>query len=281
MITPSSTNPSVTEKGDYIFRMCFIDTYQGPVMAKYLISQKLTRAAILTDVRSDYSRGLGDAFEQTFIAGGGQIVGKQSYAQGDADFRSQLTAIKATNPQVLYVPGYYNDVGQIAQQSRDLGMTQPLAGGDGWESPKLVEIGGKALEGCFYSNHYYAQDPEAAVRTFVQKYKDRYGQTPDSLAALGYDATKMLADAIKRAGKTDGPALRDAIAQTKGFPGVTGIITLGPDRNPIGKKLVIVEVRNGDLALRSTIEAEGAAPAPAAASDTTGSTATTGTTGTH
>ncbi|HEV7922699.1 MAG TPA: ABC transporter substrate-binding protein, partial [Thermoanaerobaculia bacterium] len=150
------------------------------------------------------------------------------------------------------------------------------AGGDGWESPKLIEIGGKALEGCFYSNHYYAQDPDPAVRSFVQKYKDRFGQTPDSLAALGYDGAKMLADAMKRAGGTAGPALRDAIASTKGFPGVTGVINLGPDRNPIGKKLVIVEVRNADLALKSTIlpEGEQAAGAPATA---TGSPAATGT----
>jgi branched-chain amino acid transport system substrate-binding protein len=281
MITPSSTNPSVTQKGDYIFRMCFIDTYQGPVMAKYLVNDlKLTRAAILTDVRSDYSRGLGDAFKATYIAQGGKIVGEASYAKGDSDFRGGLTSIKATNPQVIYVPGYYNDVGQIAQQARDLGITVPLAGGDGWESPKLIEIGGKALEGCFYSNHYYAQDPDPAVRTFVQKYKDRFGQTPDSLAALGYDAAKMLADSIQRAKGTAEPALRDAIASTKGFPGVTGIITLGPDRNPIGKKLVIVEVRNADLALKATILPEGeqavARPttASAPASDTAAPTGT-------
>jgi branched-chain amino acid transport system substrate-binding protein len=272
MITPSSTNPSVTQKGDYIFRMCFIDTDQGPAMARYLISTGVKKVAILTDVRSDYSRGLGDAFEQKFVSQGGQIVGKQSYAQGDSDFRSQLTAVKATNPEVIYVPGYYNDVGQIAQQARDLGMTQPLAGGDGWESPKLIEIGGKALEGCFYSNHYDPHDPSPLVRAFVQKYKDRYGQTPGALAALGYDAAKVLADSMKRAGKTDGPALRDAIAQTKGFPGVTGTISLGADRNPIGKKLVIVEVKNGQIGLRSTVEPEGA---PAAAAPTT--TATSGT----
>lgn len=271
MITPSSTNPSVTQKGDYIFRMCFIDTDQGPAMARYLIGEGKKKVAILTDVRSDYSRGLGDAFEQKFVSMGGQIVGKASYAQGDSDFRSQLTAVKATNPEIIYVPGYYNDVGQIAQQARDLGMTQPLAGGDGWESPKLVEIGGKALEGCFYSNHYDPHDPSPLVRAFVQKYKDRFGQTPGALAALGYDAAKMLADAMKRAGRTDGPALRDAIAQTKGFPGVTGTITLGPDRNPIGKKLVIVEVKNGEIGLKATVEPESA---PAAAP--TG-TATSGT----
>jgi branched-chain amino acid transport system substrate-binding protein len=277
MISPSSTNPTVTQKGDYIFRMCFIDPYQGPVMAEYIVNTlKKKRVALLTDNRSDYSRGLGEAFSGRFTQLGGQLVITQSYSKGDSDFRSQLTAIKAANPDVIYVPGYYNDIGQIASQARDLGMTQPLAGGDGWESPKLIEIGGKALEGCFYSNHYYADDPTPAVRNFVQKYKDRFGQTPDALAALGYDAAKVLADSIKRAGKTDGPSLRDAIAQTKGFSGVTGTITLGPDRNPVGKKIVIVGIENGRLALRSTIDpsAQNGGGATASATTSTTSTAT-------
>ncbi|HYI11221.1 MAG TPA: ABC transporter substrate-binding protein [Thermoanaerobaculia bacterium] len=278
MITPSSTNPDVTKKGDYIFRMCFIDPYQGEAMANYLTKEVgLKTAAVLIDVKSDYSTGLAAFFERTFIANGGRIVGKQSYAQGDSDFRSQLTAIKSTNPDVIWVPGYYNDIGQIAIQARDLGMKQPLAGGDGWESPKLIEIGGKALEGCFYSNHYHVDDPSPAVKDFVQKYQQRYGAKPDSLAALGYDSTKVLADAIQRAGTTEGPALRDAIAATKGFSGVTGNITLGPDRNPIGKKLVVLEIKNGQLALKSVVDpTAGATPA----TDTTATNAPAGTTGT-
>jgi len=283
MITPSSTNPSVTEKGDYIFRMCFLDSYQGEAMANYLTKDlKIKTAGLLIDVKSDYSTGLAQFFEKAFLAGGGRIVGRQSYAKGDNDFKSQLTALRSSNPQILYVPGYYNDIGQIAIQARDLGMKQPLVGGDGWESPKLIEIGGKALEGCFYSNHYFAGDPAPSVKNFVDQYKERYGQTPDALAALGYDAAKVLADAIKRAGKTDGPALRDAIASTKGFSGVTGSITLGPDRNPVGKKLVIVEVRNGQLALKGSVDAAGdstSAAAPAAAPAATTTTTTTGTTG--
>ena len=272
MITPSSTNERVTQVGDYIFRMCFIDPYQGEAMANYVSHDlKMKRAAVLVDVKSDYSTGLAANFEKTFLANGGQIVGKQSYAKGDSDFRSQLTAIKATNPEVIFVPGYYNDIGQIAIQARDLGMSQPLAGGDGWESPKLIEIGGKALEGCFYSNHYHVDDPSPAVREFVQKYKERYGANPDALAALGYDSARVLADAIKRAGKTDGPALRDAIAQTKGFSGVTGLINLGPDRNPVGKKLVILEVRNGRTMLKGTFDPNANAGA-ATATDTTGTT---------
>jgi branched-chain amino acid transport system substrate-binding protein len=276
MITPSSTNPSVTEKGDYIFRMCFLDSYQGASMANYLRNDlKLSRAAVLIDNKSDYSTGLAKFFSDAFVAAGGRIVATQSYAKGDSDFRSQLTAVKAANPEVIFVPGYYNDIGQIAIQARDLGITVPLAGGDGWESPKLIEIGGKALEGCFYSNHYFAGDPAPAVRDFVQKYKDRYSATPDALAALAYDAARVLADAMKRAGKLDGPSIRDAIAQTKGFSGVTGSITLGPDRNPQGKKLVIVEVRNGQLALKASVDPSGATSAPAAATDT-GATTNTG-----
>jgi branched-chain amino acid transport system substrate-binding protein len=255
MISPSSTNPEVTKKGDYIFRVCFIDTYQGENLAEYVAKQlRWTRAAILTDVKSDYSNGLAQFFEQRFRKLGGQIVAKQSYANGDSDFRSQLTAVKAAAPQVLFVPGYYTDIGQIAIQARDLGIKQALVGGDGWESPKLIEIGGKSLEGCMYSNHYFYADPAPLVRNFVQKYKDRYGVVPDALAALGYDAARVLADAMKRASKLDGPSLRDAIAATKGFPGVTGTLTIGPDRDAIGKKLVIEEIKNGQLTLKATVE---------------------------
>lgn len=285
MITPSSTNPSVTQKGDYIFRMCFLDDYQGASMARYVFNDlKLKTAAVLIDNKSDYSTGLARYFSDAFTGAGGRIVATQSYAKGDSDFRAQLTAIKATNPQIIFVPGYYNDIGTIAIQARDLGITVPLAGGDGWESPKLVEIGGKALEGCFYSNHYFPGDPAPQVRDFVQKYKDRYGATPDALAALAYDTARVLADAIKRAGSTDGPKLRDAIGATKGFTGVTGTINLGADRNPSGKKLVIVEVKNGELTLKASVDPAGQSGGAAAATGTaaaapTDTTDTTGTTG--
>ncbi len=272
MITPSSTNEKVTQVGDYIYRMCFTDSYQGEAMANYLTKQLgMKRAAILIDVKSDYSTGLAATFQRVFVANGGQIVGNQSYAQGDSDFRSQLTTLKSTNPEVIFVPGYYNEIGQIAIQARDLGMKQPLAGGDGWESPKLFEIGGKALDGCFYSNHYHVDDPDPAVREFVQKYQERFGAKPDSLAALAYDSTRVLAEAIRRAGTTDGPKLRDAIGETKNFAGVTGMINLGPDRNPIGKKLAILEIRNGTTILKGVVDP--AAPA-APATATSGTTAT-------
>src|SRR5438105_9618799 len=266
MITPSSTNPEVTKKGDYIFRICFTDDYQGHSLGEYVAKTLgVKRAAILTDVKSDYSQGLGHFFEERFTALGGQIVAKASYANGDSDFKSQLTSVKAANPEVLFVPGYYTDIGQIAIQSKDLGMTVPLVGGDGWESPRLIEIGGQALEGSYYSNHYFYGDPSPVVRNFVQKYKDRYGATPDALAALGYDAMKVLGDAMKRAKKLDGPSLRDAIAATKDFAGVTGAITIGPDRNAMGKKLVIEEIRNGQLTLKATVQptvTAGATPPP-------------------
>jgi branched-chain amino acid transport system substrate-binding protein len=257
MITPSSTNPAVTQKGDYIFRVCYIDPYQGQSMANYVTNNlKVKTAAILIDVRSDYSTGLAQFFEEQFLKNGGRVVVKQSYAKGDNDFRSQLTAIRAANPDIIFIPGYYNDMGQIAIQARDLGLKQPLVGGDGWESPKLIEIGGKALEGAFYSTHYVPTDPNPLVQKFVTQYQKRHGRIPDGLAALAYDAVYVLADAIKRAGTTDGPALRDAIAATKGLQGVTGTITIGPDRNPQGKDFVIVEVRNGELALKDKISGQ-------------------------
>lgn len=277
MITPSSTNPSVTEKGDYIFRMCFVDPYQGEAMAKYLASTGVKRAALLIDVKSDYSTGLAKFFRETFTQNGGQIVTTVNYSKGDNDFRAQLTSIKAANPEVIFVPGYYNDIGQIAIQARDLGIKQPLVGGDGWESPKLLEIGGKALEGGFYSNHYYANDPAPAVRDFVQKFEQRYKQKPDAMAALAYDTVKVLAKAMERAEKLEGEPLRNAIAETKGYEGVTGTITLGPDRNPVAKKLVIMEVRNGQFDLKATVDPAGTATSTAAPSTDTTGTAATGT----
>jgi len=265
MVTPSSTNPKVTTIGDYIFRICFTDNDVGSNMARYVVEQMhVKRAAILTDVKTDYSTGLTATIEKTFTSLGGQIVGRASYSNGDSDFRSQLTAIKQTKPEVIFLPGYYTDVGQIAIQARDLGMTQPFVGGDGWESPKLVEIGGKALEGSIYANHYFYADPTPVVRNFVQSYRDRYGAVPDGMAALAFDAARVLADALKRAKALDGPSVRDAIAQTRDFPGVTGSITIGPDRNAVGKKMVIEEIKNGQLTLKGVIEPRGAAVQAAA-----------------
>jgi len=256
MISPSSTNPRVTQQGDYIFRVCFIDPFQGAVMAKFAADTlKLKRVAMLVDVRSDYSVGLQTFFRQHFKQLGGQVVAEQSFSQGDSDFRAQLTQIKPLNPEAIYVPGYYTEVGTIARQARELGITVPLMGGDGWDSPRLWEIGGEALNGCYFSNHYSTDDPSPAVQKFVGDYKARYNQVPDALAALAYDAAKIMADAMSRAGSTDGKKLRDAIAATKDYQGVTGTISINEDRNAV-KPAVVLKVENGKYLLVETIQPE-------------------------
>lgn len=245
MITPSSTNPAVTQVGDYIFRICFIDPFQGTVMARFAFNTlKARKVAILFDKSQDYSTGLADFFEQEFRRLGGTITLRTSYTSGDIDFKAQLTTIRAGNPDAVFVPGYYKEVGQIAKQARELGLTVPLLGGDGWDSPRLVEIGGKALEGTYFSNHYSVEDTSPRVRTFVSKYQAKYGDVPDALAALGYDAARILCDAMTRAGTTESAALRDAIAQTTNFPGVTGTISINAERNAV-KPAVVLQIQGG------------------------------------
>jgi branched-chain amino acid transport system substrate-binding protein len=254
MVSPASTNPKVTETGDYIFRVCFIDPFQGTVMANFARKTlKLNSAAVLTDVKSDYSLGLAKFFKQGFIADGGKIVVEQNYSAGDKDFNAQLTAIKAANPDGIFVPGYYTEVGLIVLQARQQGITVPLFGGDGWESSSLVPIGGQALEGCFFSTHYSPQDTSPAVQNFVQKFRAEYNEMPDAMAALGYDSAMILADAIKRAGSTDGAKIRDALAATKDFAGVTGEITIDADRNA-SKPAVILTITNGQFQYVETIK---------------------------
>jgi branched-chain amino acid transport system substrate-binding protein len=254
MVSPSSTNPAVTEVGDYIFRVCFIDPFQGLVMAKFARnSLGVTNVAVLRDIRNDYSVGLADVFVENFTQMGGTIVADESYSEGDTDFSAQLTAIRSRSPQAIFVPGYYTEVGLIARQARSLGITAPLLGGDGWDSPSLIEIGGEALEGSYFSNHYSVDDPSPAIQKFVTDYRTRFGETPDALAGLGYDAAMILFDAITRAGSTDGAAIRDALAQTSGFAGVTGTITLDANRNAV-KPAVVLEVRDGRLAYVETID---------------------------
>ena len=245
MISPTSTNAEVTRKGDYIFRACFIDAYQGKVLAAFARKNlRAQTAAILTDSRSDYSVGLADAFRGAFTAAGGRIVAEAKYSEGDSDFSAQLTSIRPLAPDVLFVPGYYTDAGLIARQTRSLGLKATLLGADGWDSPKLVEIGGEAMEGAYLSNHYSVDDPAPAVRRFVEAYKKKYGAEPDSIAASSYDAMRLLADAITRAGSTEGRRIRDALASTKDFEGVTGRITMDADRNPI-KPAVVLRVEGG------------------------------------
>jgi branched-chain amino acid transport system substrate-binding protein len=253
MVSPSSTNPRVTQVGTYIFRVCFIDPFQGKVMAKFAANTlKVKKVAVLVDVRNDYSVGLKTFFQDNFKQLGGEIAAEQSYSEGDSDFHAQLTQIKAVNPEAIYVPGYYTEVGTIARQARELGLTVPLLGGDGWDSPRLFEIGGDALNGCYLSNHYSVDDPSPQIQKFVGDYKGRYKQTPDALAALGYDAAKILVDAIGRAGSTEGAKIRDALAQTKDFPGVTGKITIDKDRNAI-KPAVVLKIDNGKFVYVETV----------------------------
>ena len=260
MISPSSTNPNVTQVGDFIFRVCFIDPFQGDVMAKFAAKNlKATKAAILYDFNSDYSRGLREFFTRSFKASGGQIVAEQSYTQGDRDFSGQLTQIRAANPDVIYVPGYYGEVGVIANQTKQLGIKAPLLGGDGWDSPQLWQLGGASLNGDYISNHYSVDDPMPAVQKFVADYKERFKLSPDALAALGYDSMRVLADAITRAGGTDSTKLRDAIAGTKNFPGITGTITIDKDRNSV-KSAVVLKLQDGKFVYDTTIYPEGMTP---------------------
>jgi branched-chain amino acid transport system substrate-binding protein len=258
MVSPSSTNPSVTEKGDMIFRVCFIDPFQGWVCAKFAREYgplKATKAAILFDQASPYAVGLRNEFEKSFTNLGGKIVSKQAYQEGDQDFSAQLTAIGTSQPDVIFVPGYYTDVGNIAIQARKLGITVPLLGADGWDSAKLADIGGKAIDGCFYSNHYSHQDPSPRVQEFIRKYKDRNGEIPDGLAALGYDAARILCDAIGRASSLSGADIAAELAKTKDFDGVTGKITIDKDRNAV-KPAVMLEMKNGEPQYVSTIQPE-------------------------
>lgn len=246
MISPSSTNEKVTKVGDYIFRVCFIDPFQGEVMAKFSRnSLKLGKVAILRDVRSDYSVGLAEAFTKSFKALGGEILADESYASNDVDFKAQLTSIKGRAPEAVFVPGYYSDVGLIARQARELGLTVPLLGGDGWDSAKLYEVGGSSLDNSYFSNHYSVDDTSPRVTAFVGAFKSKFkGEVPDSLAAQGYDAAMMLADAMLRAPDTTGPALRQALADTKNFAGVTGNISMDADRNAV-KPAVVLKIAPG------------------------------------
>ncbi len=249
MISPSSTNPKVTEVGNYIFRVCFIDPFQGFVMAKFARENlKITRAAVLKDQKSDYSLGLTEFFTRKFTEMGGKIVTTEAYAKGDSDFRAQLTAIKAQKPDAIYVPGYYNDVGIIARQARELGIAKkvPLLGGDGWQSYKLFELGGSAIQGSYFSDHYSPDNPSPVVQKFLTEYKATFGSVPDSLAALGYDAARVAIAAMQKAPDLSGSAIRNALAQTKDFPGVTGTISLDENRNAV-KPAVVLEVGDGTL----------------------------------
>jgi branched-chain amino acid transport system substrate-binding protein len=263
LISPSSTDPAVTLVGDYIFRVCFVDAFQGEVMARFAADTlKAKKAAILFDFNSPYGRGLTDYFELSFSKLGGKIVGKLSYTQGDVDFKGQLSTIQSAAPDVIYIPGYYGDVAVIAKQARMIGLNQPLLGGDGWDAPELWQLGGAALNDSFITTHYSADDPSPAIQKFVHEYKQRYGNlAPDAHAALAYDAMRVLAQAISRAQTTDAAKLREALAQTKDFSGVTGVISMDSDRNAV-KPAVVLKLQDATYIYQETIQPETAEPTP-------------------
>ncbi len=252
MISPTSTNPKVTEVGDYIFRACFIDPFQGTVGAKFAYENLNARkAACIFDVGNDYTKGLAEFFRDKFTELGGTIVAFEAHPTGTTDFKAQLTKIIAAKPDVIYISDYYNDVGLIAKQARELGFNGPLVGGDGWDSPDLVKIGGTAVENGYFTNHFSKDDPRPIVQEFVKKYQAKFNKVPDALAALAYDAMQIMLDAIKRAGSTDPEKIKKALAETN-INVVSGLITFDKNRNPI-KSAVIIAIKNGQQVYQATV----------------------------
>lgn len=261
LITTSATNPKVTvdersgKVNDYIFRTCFIDPFQGKVGADFATKELGAKtAAIYVDTSSDYSKGLQKFFKETFTKNGGTIVSEESYQQKDTDFKAVLTRIKEKNPDFIYVPGYYEEVGKIVKQAREMGITAPIMGGDGWDSPQLLEIAGKdALNNTFMSNHYAADDTSAEIVKFVTDYKAaNNNETPDALAALGYDAVKLLADAIKRANSAEPEKIKDALAATKDVKLATGVVSMNESHDPV-KSAVVLEFKDGKQVFKAKV----------------------------
>jgi branched-chain amino acid transport system substrate-binding protein len=245
LISPGATNVEVTAKGNYIFRVCFIDDFQGTVMAKFARDTlRLKRVAILSSVSSAQSVGLAKYFRERFTSASTVIAAEQKYSEGEKDFRAQLTAIKAAGADGIFVPGYYAEAALICKQARDLGLTLPLLGVDGWESPDLLAIAGAAAEGCYLSTHFSPESKAPVVVAFNERYQKRWGISANALSVLGYDATMLAIDAIRRAGSTDGAKIRDALAATQDYPAVTGAITFDANRNPT-KNAVVLTVKNG------------------------------------
>ena len=247
LITPASTNERVTQVGDYIFRVCFIDPFQGEVLAKFAYHDlKARRVAVLKDIGQDYSVGLTDSIQKTFTGLGGTVFDPVSYSSADTDFRAILTQVRAQKPDAIFVPGYYSEAAIIVRQARELGMHMPILGGDGWVGDALKN-GREALKNTFISNHYSGENPDPIVQNFRKAYRAKFNREPDSIAALGYDAAKVMADSIARAGSTEGARVRDAIASAN-VKGVTGQLQMNPSRNVV-KPAVIEELQfvDGDV----------------------------------
>ncbi len=240
MITPSATNPRITEVGDFIFRVCFLDKFQGQVIARYSAEAlRGSRIAIITDIKQDYSVDLTKFFKDEFVKDGRTIVREQSYSTGDTDFRAQLSSIRPSQPDLVFVPGYYQEVSLIIRQARQYGFKMPFIGCDGWANQTLLDVGGKAVDGCYFTNHFSPDDPAPIVTAFVSAYQSKFGSIPDTFAALGYDAAKILSDAISRCDSSTRSSIRDALAQTNGYPGVTGKISFDASRNASKPALII------------------------------------------
>jgi branched-chain amino acid transport system substrate-binding protein len=241
LVTPASTNPEVTKKGDLIFRVCFIDPFQGSVLANFAFKNLgKKKAAVLLDHKSDYSKGLAQYFEETFKKNGGLIVGKESYEAGKKDFKTQLTKLRAAQPEVLLIPGYYQEVGLIMKQAHQMGFKVVMLGGDGWDSPTLYQLAGpQAVQGHYFSSHFSPDDSDPQVQRFVKAYTAQYHKTPGALAALGYDGMLIIADAFKRAGTNKPDALKKALAATQNFKGVSGTITINSQRDAVKDAVVL------------------------------------------
>ncbi len=251
MITPTSTNPKVTvrddgSRKDFIFRACFIDPFQGRVAAKFALENlKAKTTAILYDVGNDYVKGLAEFYRDNFIQGGGEVVVYESYQKDDTDFSALLTKVKQANPDILYIPDYYNKVGLIAKQARQLGIKSVLMGGDGWDSPEMLKIAGDAIVGGYFTNHYSPDDPRPEVQEWVKKYLAKYGSSPDALATLGYDATCLLLEAIKRANSDNPVKVKEALQGIKDFKSVSGNISLDEQGNPIKNAVILKYTKTG------------------------------------
>ncbi|ADU95441.1 ABC transporter substrate-binding protein [Geobacillus sp. Y412MC52] len=258
LITPTGTNPTITNKdgkvNEFVFRTCFIDPFQGTVAAKFALNDlKVKNAAVLIDSSSDYSKGLAASFKDAFTQGGGKIVAEEAYVAKDTDFRATLTRIKSKNPEFIFLPGYYEEVGLIVKQARELGLNVPIMGGDGWDSPKLVEIAGKdALNNTYITNHYSSGDPDPKIQEFVKAFKAKYNKAPDAFNALGYDTAYFLADAIKRAGSADPVKIKDALAKTKDLQLVSGTLTLNENHDPV-KSAAILEYKDGQQQFKTKV----------------------------
>jgi len=254
MISPASTNPEVTKKGDYIFRVCFLDSFQGVILARYALNDlNVVKAAILYNNANDYNKGLAKFFAEEFENLGGEIVANEAFTDEEktVDFKAQLTNIKSAEPEFLYLPNYYAASAMIMKQADEIGLDVPAGGGDGWDSPQLVEIGGKSVEGGVFSNHFAKDDPKPEVKNFVEKYKKLYGAEPDALASLAYDAAFVLLSAIEKAGSMKGAEIRDVLKNSQ-ISGVTGNISFDAERNPI-KSAVILQIRDGKQNYLTTV----------------------------